>query len=281
MGAELGWLFETSALKIAPADKPFFYTSGLIGPYYINTHFLCGGEKRAEEILKFIDQKQEPRNSFPALLEAELEGVSRGFKIYAQTIEAFCECIRSRIGVANIDFVSGGQRRDWFFAPLVAKQLNIPCLYIYTDLGIIDRSGTPVQNIAGARVLNVADLLTVASSYTGKWIPALERIGGKLLWSVNGVDRQQGGKEILEKAGLMGCFSLFSIDRSLFEQALGLGYINKQQFELVEEYLRDPFESMRNFIIKNRSFLENALKSSDQKLKSRAELMNRENLYKL
>jgi len=35
--ANVSWLFETNALKIAPAEKPFWYTSGLIGPYYINT----------------------------------------------------------------------------------------------------------------------------------------------------------------------------------------------------------------------------------------------------
>ncbi len=34
-------LFETDAIKVCPAGKPFWYTSGKIGPYYVNTHFRC------------------------------------------------------------------------------------------------------------------------------------------------------------------------------------------------------------------------------------------------
>ena len=33
-------LFETEAIRMAPADHPFWYTSGMLGPFYCNTHFL-------------------------------------------------------------------------------------------------------------------------------------------------------------------------------------------------------------------------------------------------
>ena len=32
-------LFETHAFKVAEANNPFWYTSGKIGPYFVNTHF--------------------------------------------------------------------------------------------------------------------------------------------------------------------------------------------------------------------------------------------------
>ena len=55
----VSYLFETNALKICPDNKPFWYTSGKIGPYYINTHFLYGSEKDAVDLLKFIDSEKE------------------------------------------------------------------------------------------------------------------------------------------------------------------------------------------------------------------------------
>ncbi|GAE87725.1 hypothetical protein JCM21531_1120 [Acetivibrio straminisolvens JCM 21531] len=55
----LKWLFETNAIRVCPQDKPFWYTSGTIGPYYINTHFLYGSEEKANKLLAFIDREKE------------------------------------------------------------------------------------------------------------------------------------------------------------------------------------------------------------------------------
>jgi len=58
-GKLVQWLFETKAIRVCPPDKPFWYTSGTIGPYYINTHFLYGSEEKANELLKAIDREKE------------------------------------------------------------------------------------------------------------------------------------------------------------------------------------------------------------------------------
>ena len=49
------YLFETNAVKFCEENNPFWYTSGKIGPYFINTHFLYGSEESAVDFLKFID----------------------------------------------------------------------------------------------------------------------------------------------------------------------------------------------------------------------------------
>ena len=54
----VSYLFETNALRICPDNKPFWYTSGKIGPYYINTHFLYGSEQNAVDLLSFIDSEK-------------------------------------------------------------------------------------------------------------------------------------------------------------------------------------------------------------------------------
>ena len=49
-------LFKTNAVRVAPADQPFWYTSGKLGPFYINTHFLLHDEEIAGEVLKHIEK---------------------------------------------------------------------------------------------------------------------------------------------------------------------------------------------------------------------------------
>ena len=44
------WLFQTNAIQVCPEDRPFWYTSGTLGPYYINTHYLYGSKEEAENL---------------------------------------------------------------------------------------------------------------------------------------------------------------------------------------------------------------------------------------
>ena len=67
----ISYLFETNAFKICPENKPFWYTSGKIGPYFINAQFLYGSEQDANNLLAFIDSELEnstkyelPKNVF-------------------------------------------------------------------------------------------------------------------------------------------------------------------------------------------------------------------------
>ncbi len=277
----VAWLFDTNALKMAPADSPFWLISGQISPYYINTQFLCGGEKKAAEILAFIDSAADDRLAFPARMLAQLNDVYHHHAIYRTIVDALVETIQLDAALAKVDFISGGQRRDWFFAPIVASKLGKTCLYIYNDLSIIDDEGKNVEDIMRAGVINVADLLTVGASYVKKWIPALGSIGGRLQHSVSVVDRLQGGEENLKQAGLKSVHALFNIDHTLFDEALKRNYISPEQFGLVKKYVADPYHSMRDFLLGNPQFMEASRASTNTKTKERVELMDREDLYNL
>ncbi len=278
---DIDWLFETNALRVSPADAPFWYTSGLIGPYYINTHFLCGGEQKAVEVLAFIDQEAEAKATFPAKMRSKLEEIERDFPIFRGVIEALVEATRNKVPEDQIDYVSGGQRRDWFFAPLVAKHLNKPCIYLYNDLSAIDESGNPISDLAGGKVLNVADLLTVGSSYTKKWIPAIAALGGSLTSAANVVDRNEGATENLSKDGVTNCFSLFTIEQALVDEAHARGALDANQHQLVSNFLTDPFNSMRDFLIAHPEFIERAQQSENDRTRQRCKLLLEEDLYKL
>ena len=192
--------------------------------------------------------------------------------------------IKKNINVDEIDYVSGGERRDWFFSNIIANKLDKPHITIYKDLSIVINDTTfeneiDKSKVRGAKVLHIADLITEASSYIRAWIPAIESLGARINWSTVVVDRMQGGREKLEAENVKS-LSLIQIDENLFKSAFEMNIINQNQLEMLKNFYENPDETMRNFLISHPEFLENAL-SSDEKTKARARLCIDNNLYNL
>ena len=115
------WLFETDAVRVCPQNKPFWYTSGTIGPFYINTHFLYGSEEKANKLLKLIDVEKENIFSCPDKVLEETINNYENDKIYRALIDQMTEFIKQNINIKEVDYISGGERRDWFFSLIIAK----------------------------------------------------------------------------------------------------------------------------------------------------------------
>lgn len=284
MSTIVSYLFETNALRICEDNKPFWYTSGKIGPYYINTHFLYGSEQNAVDLLKFIDSEKENKETLPKKVFEKTFNHYKENKIYKDVIDEMIEFIKSNIDTNEIDYISGGERRDWFFSNVIAHLLAKPHITIYKDLSIVVNDSNfekeiEKSEVQGAKVLHIADLITEASSYIRAWIPAIKSLGGKIVWSAVVVDRMQGGKEKLEQEDVKS-LSIINIDENLFTEALNMKIINQNQFEMLKNFYRNPDETMRNFLIAHPEFLENAL-ASDEKTSSRAKLCIDSNLYNL
>ena len=280
----ISYLFETNAIRFCEENKPFWYTSGKIGPYFINTHFIYGSEKEANELLSFIDESLNDKMTLPKKVFDKVLKQYNENKIYHDVIEHIKSYIEQNIDVNEIDYISGGERRDWFFSNIIAYLLNKPHITIYKDLSTVESNfdfseTTEVSNLEGKKVLHVADLITVASSYIRAWIPAIKNLGANILWSCVVVDRMQGGKEKLEAEGVKS-LSLVNVDTNLFKSALDMGIINKNQLDLLNKFFESPDECMREFLINHPEFIENAL-NSDEKTKKRAQLLVDNNLYNL
>lgn len=278
------YLFETNALRICPDNKPFWYTSGKIGPYYINTHFLYGSEQDAVDLLKFIDSEKENKDTLPKKVFDKTLSHYNENEIYKNVINEMIEFIKENIDVNEIDYISGGERRDWFFSNIIANKLSKPHITIYKDLNMVvtDSKFEEIiskSEVEGAKVLHIADLITEASSYLRAWIPAIKSLGAQIVWSTVVVDRMQGGKEKLENENVKS-LSMINIDEKLFEKALSMGIINDTQFEMLKNFYENPDETMRKFLIAHPEFLENAL-ASDEKTAARAKLCIDSNLYNL
>ena len=274
------WLFETDAVRVCPEGKPFWYTSGTIGPYYINTHFLYGSEKKALGLLEKIDAFKADKLNCPQKLLPLLKANYSDDKIYKGLIDSLLEFIRDNIDLDNFSYISGGERRDWFFSLIIAEMLEKPHITIYKDLSaVITENGetSPAVTVNAANVLHIADLITEASSYERAWIPAIKNICGQLSCSVVVVDRLQGGGELLEKNDVCS-FAMVSIDKVFFNHALELGLISSGQYGLLLRYTANPRESMKNFLKEHPEFLKNSL-ASDEKTRERAQLCIDKRIY--
>ena len=257
---------------------------GKIGPYYINTHFLYGSEQDAVDLLKFIDSEKEDKISFPKKVFEKTLGHYNENEIYKNVIDEMIDFIKQNINVDEIDYLSGGERRDWFFSNIIANKLGKPHITIYKDLSIVINdfafeNEINKSEVNGAKVLHIADLITEASSYIRAWIPAIKDLGANINWSTVVVDRMQGGREKLEEQNVKS-LSLIQIDENLFNKAFDMNIINQNQLVMLKNFYESPDATMRNFLISHPEFLENALKS-DEKTISRAKLCIENNLYNL
>lgn len=278
----MSYLFETNAIRFCKENEPYWYTSGKIGPYFINTHFLYGNEKDATALLSFIDECLSDKLSLPEKVFSKVLKQYETNEIYKNVINTMKDYIEKNINVKDIDYISGGERRDWFFSNIIAYLLEKPHISIYKDLSIVINNSTftkteKIENLQNKKVLHIADLITVASSYIRAWIPTIRKLGANICWSCVGVDRMQGGKEKLENEGIE-VLSLIQVDKDLFKTAFDLNVINDIQLKMLCDFFENPDETMKQFLILHPDFLDKAL-NSDEKTIKRAKLLIDGNLY--
>ncbi len=269
----ISWLFETDAVRVCPEGQPFWYTSGKLGPFYINTQFLYGSEAAANQLLGVIeDACAGDKLTFYDKVYAQIDAQLSSCTIYAQLIDLLCEAAKDM----DVDFVSGGERRDYFFSMPVARKLGLGHLSIFKDLSTVytDQNGVSMPseaaNLVGKRCVHIADLITVASSYVRAWIPAVEALGAKIAYSLAVVDRDQGGSKILAEAGCP-LTTLVTITPALFEAAKAMGRVSEDQLALIMSFMADPDQFVTDFLLAHPDFLASEI-AKGGKNAQRAEL---------
>ncbi len=257
-------LFRTEAVQVSPADAPFWYTSGKFGPYYVNTHYLLGGRKAAEEMLAAIDAAVADKVSCPGVLLPKFRAAYRMNATYRTTIDALCDAARAISARTPIGGVSGGERRDWYFSLMMAEILGLPHVSLFKDGSAVrtEPGSTPRILLAGAlsgvRVLHVVDIVTEASSYVRAWIPFLQSLGAVFEDTLSVVDRDQGGSEVLS-AHAVRLHSLARITPDLFRAAATAGLIARDQYEMIVGFTKDPDGFSKSFLATHPGFLERTL----------------------
>lgn len=255
-------LFETEAIRMAPADHPFWYTSGMLGPFYCNTHFLLKDEKSAGDMLKVIENAiADNKLTAPSVIFAELK------KYYDMggTFKMNMDRLTEEASKLDFDFISGGERRDYFFSMIPAYLLGKPHLTIYKDMSsaysekLDGEAITPGEELLkGKKALHICDLINTASSYERAWVPAIRGLGADITDTLAVVDRCQGGAEVLEGLGVK-LQTLTKINAEFFEDIYKNGIIDEAQKDFVLKYLSSPSDYMAHFLKTHPDFIDGEL----------------------
>lgn len=263
-------LMKTNAFMVSSGDNPFWYTSGKIGPFYINTHYLFGSEESAIQLLDDIDSLSDDRKALMEMLEKRVRNQYEKDEIYRKTIDSLVDLIREKTDIDEISYISGGERRDWFFSIMCAIILNKTHIYLFKD-----NTAYPVVN--GGTCLHVADLITEGSSYERSWIPVLEGMNVRMTDTVVCVNRNQGGNALLKRKAV-NVHSLVSVDGAMIGELFEKNMIDEKQYEMIVDYIEDPDEAMKKFVKNNPDFIDRAL-NGDEKTRQRALLCIEKGYY--
>jgi orotate phosphoribosyltransferase len=267
-------LFATKAVRVAPENQPFWYTSGRLGPFFINTHFLLENEAAAGEVLKRIEQAiARDRLSAPS----EIFDMMLAYYNKGGTFKMVSDKLAEAASKLDFDYISGGERRDYFFSMMPAYLLGKPHLTIFKDLNYVysekiegDAVDSLSLDLSGKKALHIADLVTEASSYERAWIPVIKGVGSEITDTVAVVDRHQGGRDVLKNLGVE-LHALTGIDQQLFDEAAAKGIINDTQKAMILHFLESPADYMTAFIKANPGFIDAEI-AKGGKNKERAEL---------
>lgn len=269
-------LFSTKALEMADPGQAFWYTSGTFGPFYINTHYLYGSAGEAEQLLKDIENELDFMPSFYDRILTKIRDQLGKSAVYRKVINSAVKKLEDEFDLSQIDIISGGERRDFFFSIPLADILKKPHLsvrkdgsaYLHSDKSTSDWGGTVLEkfnhfcisqaNLKDKTILHIADIITLASSWTNRWLPAVEKCCGSIEFGFAILDRCQGGLKILAEAGVKTCV-LEQTDQGFFAAAVDKGILNKTQAEQAVVFIHDPAFYEREFFKINKKFIENEI----------------------
>ncbi|MCQ2534471.1 MAG: orotate phosphoribosyltransferase [Clostridia bacterium] len=255
-------LFKTNAVRVAPEDTPFWYTSGTLGPFYINTHFIIKDEDTANDFLKKIETYiAEDKVTMPKKLFLDFMDIYQK----SETFKMITDFLTAKLSEYDFDYISGGERRDFFFSMLPAYFLAKPHLTIFKDGSSVYSTEnfeitvpSSEVDLKGKKALHVADLITEASSYIRAWIPAIKELGSTITDTVAIIDRHQNGEANLKAEGV-NMFTFAGIDKALFDEALSNGAINQAQYDLTMKFLENPSEYMQDFLKNHPTFIKDQI----------------------
>lgn len=190
-------LFKIDAIKFGV----FKLTSGKASPYYIDLRVIPSFPDAFKEICDF-----------------------------------YAEYITSQIGLNSFDRIAGVPVAGIIFASQVAYNLKKPFLYVRTGVRFHGRERR-VEGIlsSGDRVLLLDDLVTTGLTLK-RTAEAVRAEGGVVTSSVAFLDREEGGKQLLEKNGvkLHALLKTSEIANMLYES----GAIDQESLKIILKQIK-------------------------------------------
>jgi orotate phosphoribosyltransferase len=152
-------------------------------------------------------------------------------------VDAIVDEVKTLQFFQRIDKLASIELKGALIAPSVAAKLDLPCLIVRKEskaYGVTGRTaGGEVRK--GEHVLFIDDVVTDGQSKVEGVKPLLDQ-GAKVNTILVVIDREQGGKQNLEKLGIQ-LFSLTSISR-IVKALAKAEKISKEQAETILSYIK-------------------------------------------
>ncbi|MFQ6086858.1 MAG: orotate phosphoribosyltransferase [Candidatus Bathyarchaeia archaeon] len=137
----------------------------------------------------------------------------------------------------KIDKLASIELKGALLLPSIACRLNLPCLVVRKEEKRYGVTGRVVggEVVKGERLLFFDDVITDGKSKL-EGIKPLERLGAQIEIVTVVVDREQGGKENLERLGyrLRSLTTISELVKHLFQSS----HISKEQFDATLDYVK-------------------------------------------
>lgn len=152
-------------------------------------------------------------------------------------VDMVADEIRDVLSSKRVDKLATIELKGALLIPSIANELNLPCLVVRKEkkrYGITGRiAGGEVKN--GDHVLFFDDVVASAKSKL-EGIRPLEELGAKVAMVLVVVDREQGGKENLEKRGYQ--FLALATISELVNTLIQSGEVTKEQAKIISDYTK-------------------------------------------
>lgn len=189
-------LLEIGAITLRP-DKPFRFTSGIFSPIYIDNRIILSYPRVREKIIHF-----------------------------------YIKVIKERIGLENIDLLSGTALSAIPYAAFISQKLNLPMVYVRET-----RKGHGKMNQIegvikrGQKVLIIEDHISTGGSLVGN-VRAIRDAGGRVNYGVSITTYlMRSAKRNFEEAKIR-VFSLTNFNQ-IIEVGIKKGYMKEKDKDLV------------------------------------------------
>jgi len=155
---------------------------------------------------------------------------------YREICDVYSQTITSQIGAENFTRIAGIPLAGIPFASQVAYNLTKPFLYVRKDIKHHGRERR-VEGIliSGDKVLLIDDLITTGLTLK-EAAQAVRAEGGVVTDAVVFMDREEGGKEQLEKVGVKihPIFKISEISKILYD----IGAIDQENLKTIQKQLK-------------------------------------------
>lgn len=184
-------------------DTFFPYTSGKIGPYFVQSGVVMNNGRD-----------------------------------YASAAKDMTDLIYDTVSLDKVDIISGGETRDWIFSNLVVNNLVRDYNISKAHVMLYKNGKTVGTSMAKKRILHVADLNNEGSSVRDYWTPIIKKCKGKISDVSFCVERMENGVQVVENLGLKG-HAVVKLDGHAWDYLYVKGAFNSDCYQNIQERMEN------------------------------------------